>query len=57
MTCKDVATAAVAVNALPRVIKAAPGLLTMMDLPPVRRIRDRGDLIWVRGRAAAVSRQ
>lgn len=31
----DIATAAMAVNAIPRVIKAAPGLLTMMDLPPV----------------------
>lgn len=31
----DIATAAMAVNAMPRVIKAAPGLLTMMDLPPV----------------------
>jgi 4-hydroxy-tetrahydrodipicolinate reductase len=31
----DTATAAMCVNAMPRVIKAAPGLLTMMDLPPV----------------------
>jgi 2,4-diaminopentanoate dehydrogenase len=31
----DIATAAMAVNAMPRVIKAAPGLLTMMDLPLV----------------------
>lgn len=31
----DIATAAMAVNAMPRVIAAGPGLLTMMDLPPV----------------------
>ncbi len=31
----DIATAAMSVNAMPRVINAAPGLLTMMDLPPV----------------------
>ncbi len=31
----DVATAAMAVNAMPRVIKAAPGLLTMKDVPPL----------------------
>jgi 4-hydroxy-tetrahydrodipicolinate reductase len=42
----DIATAAMAVNALPRVIKAAPGLLTMMDLPPVHPYhRTWGDLI------------
>ncbi|MFH1742986.1 MAG: dihydrodipicolinate reductase [bacterium] len=31
----DLATAAMAVNALPRVIKAPPGFTTMLDLPPV----------------------
>ncbi|MFC1945135.1 dihydrodipicolinate reductase [Chloroflexota bacterium] len=31
----DIATAAMTVNAIPRVITAPPGLLTMMDLPPV----------------------
>jgi len=31
----DVATAAMCVNALPSVIRAAPGLLTMMDIPPL----------------------
>ena len=30
----DVATASMAVNALPRVVAAPPGLLTMKDLPP-----------------------
>lgn len=30
----DLATAAIAVNALPRVIAAPPGLVTMKDLPP-----------------------
>lgn len=42
----DVATAAMAVNAMPRVIKAAPGLITMMDLPPVHPYAGAwGDLI------------
>jgi 4-hydroxy-tetrahydrodipicolinate reductase len=42
----DIATAAMAVNALPRVVKAAPGLLTMMDLPPVHPYhRTWGELI------------
>lgn len=31
----DLATAAVAVNALERIVEAPPGLLTMVDLPPV----------------------
>jgi 4-hydroxy-tetrahydrodipicolinate reductase len=31
----DLATAAMAVNAIPRVIEAEPGLITMKDLPPV----------------------
>ena len=31
----DIATAATVVNAMPRVIEASPGLLTMKDLPPV----------------------
>lgn len=31
----DMATAAVVVNAIPRVLAARPGLLTMQDLPPV----------------------
>jgi 4-hydroxy-tetrahydrodipicolinate reductase len=31
----DIATAAVAVNAVPRVVAAPPGLVTMRDLPPV----------------------
>ncbi len=30
----DVATASVMVNALPRILAAPPGLLTMKDLPP-----------------------
>ena len=32
----DVATAAVIVNAIPSVVAHAPGLVTMLDLPPVR---------------------
>ena len=31
----DIATASMVVNAIPRVIKAPPGLLTMNDIPPV----------------------
>jgi hypothetical protein len=31
----DLATAAMAVNAVPQVVKAQPGLVTMKDLPPV----------------------
>ncbi|MFH0913997.1 MAG: dihydrodipicolinate reductase [Chloroflexota bacterium] len=31
----DIATASMAVNAMPRVINAPPGLITMKDLPPV----------------------
>jgi 2,4-diaminopentanoate dehydrogenase len=31
----DLATAAMVVNALPRIIEAPPGLLTMKDMPPV----------------------
>lgn len=31
----DIATAAMCVNALPRVVRAAPGLLTMLDVPPL----------------------
>ncbi|MCS7222558.1 MAG: dihydrodipicolinate reductase [Anaerolineae bacterium] len=31
----DLATVAIVVNAIPRVIAAAPGLVTMQDLPPV----------------------
>ena len=30
----DLATASVVVNALPRVLAAPPGLITMRDLPP-----------------------
>ncbi len=42
----DIATAAMAVIAMPRVIAAAPGLLTMMDLPPVHPYAGTwGDLI------------
>jgi hypothetical protein len=33
----DLATVAIAVNAIPRVVRAAPGLVTMRDLPPVHR--------------------
>jgi hypothetical protein len=33
----DLATVAIAVNAISRVVKAAPGLATMRDLPPVHR--------------------
>jgi hypothetical protein len=33
----DLATVAIAVNAVPRVVRAAPGLVTMQDLPPVHR--------------------
>jgi 4-hydroxy-tetrahydrodipicolinate reductase len=31
----DLATAAIAVNAIPRVIDAGPGLVTMSDLPVI----------------------
>jgi len=31
----DLATAAMVVNAIPRVVAAPPGLTTMLDLPPV----------------------
>ena len=31
----DIATVAIAVNAIRRVVEAAPGLVTMRDLPPV----------------------
>ncbi len=31
----DIATASMVVNAIPRVMNARPGLLTMKDLPPV----------------------
>lgn len=42
----DVATAAMAVNAMPRVIQAAPGLLTMKDVPPLHPYAGSwGDLI------------
>ena len=33
----DVATAAIVVNAIPRVLAAPPGLRTMLDIPPVTR--------------------
>jgi 4-hydroxy-tetrahydrodipicolinate reductase len=33
----DVATAAIMINAIPRVLAAEPGLRTMLDLPPVVR--------------------
>jgi 4-hydroxy-tetrahydrodipicolinate reductase len=33
----DVATAAIVVNAIPRVLEAEPGLRTMLDIPPVVR--------------------
>jgi len=33
----DMATAAIAVNAIPKVMAARPGLLTMHDLPLVHR--------------------
>ena len=36
----DIATAAMAVNAVPRVVDAAPGLITMKDLPMVIAIPD-----------------
>lgn len=32
----DIATAAIVVNAIPRVLAAAPGLHTMLDMPPLR---------------------
>jgi 4-hydroxy-tetrahydrodipicolinate reductase len=35
----DEATAAVLVNTLPQVVAAAPGLLTVLDLPPPRLVR------------------
>jgi hypothetical protein len=35
----DVATAAILVNTLPRAVEARPGLLTILDLAPARRIR------------------
>ena len=34
----DIATAAIMVNALPSVLRAAPGLHTMLDLPPLRSV-------------------
>jgi hypothetical protein len=34
----DIATAAIIVNAVPAVLSAAPGLHTMLDLPPVRSL-------------------
>jgi len=34
----DVATAAIVVNAIPRVLAAAPGLCSMLDLPPLRSV-------------------
>jgi hypothetical protein len=34
----DVATAAIIVNAIPMVLAAAPGLHTMLDLPPLRSV-------------------
>jgi hypothetical protein len=33
----DIATAAIVVNAIPKVLAARPGLLTMKDLPLVHR--------------------
>jgi len=36
----DIATASMAVNAMPRVINAPPGLLTMRDIPPVHAYSD-----------------
>lgn len=42
----DIATASMAVNAMPRVINALPGLITMKDLPPVHPYNgDWGNLI------------
>jgi len=34
----DIATAAIIVNAIPNVLAAAPGLRTMLDLPPLRSV-------------------
>ena len=34
----DIATAAIVVNAIPRVLAAAPGLRTMLDMPPFRSV-------------------
>ncbi|MBC7260642.1 MAG: dihydrodipicolinate reductase [Chloroflexi bacterium] len=34
----DIATAAIVVNAIPRVLAAAPGLHTMLDMPPLRSL-------------------
>jgi hypothetical protein len=34
----DIATAAIIVNAIPNVLAAAPGLHTMLDLPPLRSV-------------------
>jgi hypothetical protein len=33
----DVATAAIVVNAIPRILTAPPGLRTMLDIPPITR--------------------
>ncbi len=38
----DLATAAIVVNAIPHVLSAAPGLHTMLDMPPVRSWGARG---------------
>ncbi len=35
-THSDIATAAVIINTIARVVEAKPGLLTMMELPPAR---------------------
>jgi hypothetical protein len=32
----DIATAAVVVNAIPRLLELSPGLKTMLDMPPIR---------------------
>ena len=38
-TFGDIATAAIVINAIPRVLEASPGLMTMMDIPLVHAYR------------------
>lgn len=41
-TFGDVATAAIVVNAIPRVLAASPGLMTMIDMPLVHAYSSQG---------------